>query len=61
MHPYLIDAFAAERQAQMLRDAEIARLARKAAGEHRRVHVRTVLGPCTRCFAVWRASSGRVR
>jgi hypothetical protein len=53
MHPYFTAAFAAERQAQMLADAEITRLARQA-GEHRCAHIKTVPGRWTRRFTMWR-------
>jgi hypothetical protein len=56
MHPYFIGAFAAERQAQMMADAEITRLARQAGSEHRRTHFKTVPGRWTRRFTM-----GRIR
>jgi hypothetical protein len=54
MHPYLIGAYADERQAQMLANAEIARRAHQAGSEHRRAHIKAV--PCrwARRITLWR-------
>ena len=54
MHPHLIGACAAQRQAQMLGHAEITRLARRAGSEYRRAHIKTVPGRWIRRFTMWR-------
>jgi hypothetical protein len=54
MHPSLIGAFAAQRRAELLANAQTTRLARQAGSAHRRAHVKTVLGGWTRRFAMWR-------
>ena len=54
MHPHLLGAFAAERRAQMMANAETIRLARQAGGEHRRGRIKSVPGRWHRLFAVRR-------
>ena len=54
MHPSITGALAAERQAQMLVNAEISRLARQAGRGRRRAHIETVPGRWTRRFTMWR-------
>ena len=60
MHPDLTGALAAERQASMLRNAHIARLARLAGGDHRRARIPAVPSRWTRRFASWRIPARRL-
>ncbi len=61
-HPYLAHELAAERQAQMLRDAQTTRLAWQAAGEYPHARARTVLDRWTwRVHRVHAALVARIR